>query len=655
MLSNISFKHALYFLSFVFVTGICIVSSSLIYSDYAHLDSLEKDRQRVEVALMADNVAHHFAVERGLSAGYVGSGNAATLAKLNEQRRVADGSLTTLKALNYQVLSSFQSLTDAIETQAQNKNNIRHDVDSRKAPTAFLFYSDLNAKALALMVESTVSLEHDELRQDLLGLYYLAKTKEHLGQLRGKANGMLASKNLSKASQSDLVLYYEFFTRYSKLAVNKPKFADNVKTILNSQKAQFVDDILAELSQAPEGALATNLPTPSEWFGASTEVIGQLKALIENHKLKLIERLRLEIESGQTKLWIESTLIIGLSLFVVLFTLRVIRGLTSKLATIQRTLETVTQNGDLTVRINDQSTDELALISQSVDRVLTSQGKLVKQLKDNIEEVSNKVATVGHVITSVNDEMTAANVSLQSIVTASNQVAQSTDDIQSSMHQTLSSIETLALNATTTQTITHDSKSSIDSLRAMNEKAFESAEHLNNKSQSIVSILDSINSIAEQTNLLALNAAIEAARAGESGRGFAVVADEVRQLAIRSKDATGEIGVVLESIKLEAASLQDVMKQIHEASTHTVTNSDKALDHIKGVSTQVKHIKGQLDSINSASDQQSLAANHVSDQVSEIGRETNAVIKNMHDLVDELKLLEKNNRVLLNNVAHFIL
>ncbi|WP_462169813.1 methyl-accepting chemotaxis protein [Pseudoalteromonas xiamenensis] len=655
MLSNISFKHALYFLSFVFVTGICIVSSSLIYSDYAHLDSLEKDRQRVEVALMADNVAHHFAVERGLSAGYVGSGSAATLAKLNEQRRVADGSLTTLKTLNNQVLSSFQSLTDAIETQAQNKNNIRHDVDSRKAPTAFLFYSDLNAKALALMVESIVSLEHDELRQDLLGLYYLAKTKEHLGQLRGKANGTLASKNLSKASQSELVLYYEFFTRYSKLAVNKPKFADNVKTILNSQKAQFVNDILAELSQAPEGAIATNLPTPSEWFGASTEVIGQLKALIENHKLKLIEKLRLEIESGQTKLWIESTLIIGLSLFVVLFTLRVIRGLTSKLATIQRTLETVTQNGDLTVRINDQSTDELALISQSVDRVLTSQGKLVKQLKDNIEEVSNKVATVGHVITSVNDEMTAANVSLQSIVTASNQVAQSTDDIQSSMHQTLSSIETLALNATTTQTITHDSKSSIDSLRAMNEKAFESAEHLNNKSQSIVSILDSINSIAEQTNLLALNAAIEAARAGESGRGFAVVADEVRQLAIRSKDATGEIGVVLESIKLEAASLQDVMKQIHEASTHTVTNSDKALDHIKGVSTQVKHIKGQLDSINSASDQQSLAANHVSDQVSEIGRETNAVIKNMHDLVDELKLLEKNNRVLLNNVAHFIL
>jgi methyl-accepting chemotaxis protein len=175
------------------------------------------------------------------------------------------------------------------------------------------------------------------------------------------------------------------------------------------------------------------------------------------------------------------------------------------------------------------------------------------------------------------------------------------------LHQTLNGIESLSQNAINTAEITNDSKQSIDAHREMNENAFNSAEILNAKSQSIVGILDSINSIAEQTNLLALNAAIEAARAGESGRGFAVVADEVRQLAIRSKDATGEIGVVLESIKLEAANLQSVMKQIHESSSHTVENSDLALTHIQSVSTQVGNIKTQLDYINNANDQQSLA------------------------------------------------
>ena len=97
--------------------------------------------------------------------------------------------------------------------------------------------------------------------------------------------------------------------------------------------------------------------------------------------------------------------------------------------------------------------------------------------------------------------------------------------------------------------------------QAVNETQ-DAMQELLTTSQTISTIVGTINSISEQTNLLALNAAIEAARAGELGRGFAVVADEVRTLAGNSQVSSNEIDNLVRTTVGKIEELASLIRRI---------------------------------------------------------------------------------------------
>ena len=90
------------------------------------------------------------------------------------------------------------------------------------------------------------------------------------------------------------------------------------------------------------------------------------------------------------------------------------------------------------------------------------------------------------------------------------------------------------------------------------------------KSDSIGSIVSSIDNIAKQTNLLALNASIEAARAGEAGRGFAVVAIEIDKLSKETGQSTKKIAQIVSEIQANIENVKIVMDEI--ASNESMVN-----------------------------------------------------------------------------------
>ena len=87
-------------------------------------------------------------------------------------------------------------------------------------------------------------------------------------------------------------------------------------------------------------------------------------------------------------------------------------------------------------------------------------------------------------------------------------------------------------------------------------------------------VVEIINTISSQINLLALNATIEAARAGEAGKGFAVVASEVKALANQTEKATGEIGMLIATMRAMTEQSADGIRNI---SNTIVTINDAAM------------------------------------------------------------------------------
>lgn len=151
----------------------------------------------------------------------------------------------------------------------------------------------------------------------------------------------------------------------------------------------------------------------------------------------------------------------------------------------------------------------------------------------------------------------------------------------------------------------------LSALQAANERSAQveqSVAELKSSVQKMRAVLTEIQQISDQTNLLALNAAVEAARAGEHGRGFAVVANEVRALAGKSADAAKDIKLLI----------NDSVDRI-DAGTKLADKSGEMLAHIN---QSVAQVAAMIESISSASREQTTGISQVHLAIADIDRVT---------------------------------
>jgi methyl-accepting chemotaxis protein-2 (aspartate sensor receptor) len=206
------------------------------------------------------------------------------------------------------------------------------------------------------------------------------------------------------------------------------------------------------------------------------------------------------------------------------------------------TAVTLVSHGDLTQPFHSTRDDEVGHLIREVEAMRGQFNRTlgtVRQSVDSINTASAEIAT-GNLDLSTRTEQTASNLqhAASSMEELTGTVRQSADSAQQANRLAASATEIARRGG------------------AVVGEVVSTMDQINASSKKIGDIIGVIDGIAFQTNILALNAAVEAARAGEQGRGFAVVASEVRSLAQRSAEAAKEIkGLIGASVeKVEGGS-----------------------------------------------------------------------------------------------------
>ncbi len=339
--------------------------------------------------------------------------------------------------------------------------------------------------------------------------------------------------------------------------------------------------------------------------------------------------------------------------------------------------------GNLYVNIEDNQSDEIAVVLQKFNSMVENIRSLISKVRissDSVVQDAEELAAFSKV-SQVTSSQTAIAVQ-QISQSASDQV---NDTILCVKHVTSLSedINKVVDNITHASDITINTKklsdSTLDSIKSLNIKAFETRKVSENITKTIKSlstemkeikkIIKLIVEIVEQTKLLSLNASIEAARSGETGKGFAVVAKNIKILADKSKRSLADISNIINTIQkkteetvisvadadsminlqLEAASEVDKsFRTIYNAMEEIINNMNSSHESLSKALVSKEYTLKSIDNIHMLSSDTASATQEVSvsacdqeagaEELATLALKLNDMARELNNIVDVFRI-----------------
>ncbi len=310
------------------------------------------------------------------------------------------------------------------------------------------------------------------------------------------------------------------------------------------------------------------------------------------------------------------------------------------------------EQGNLQVRTNIRSKDEIGQLGQSFNEMMERITTLVKQTNHSAQQVlvnaeelldsSKRTALSAKEISVATEEIASGASTLAVEAERGNDL---TNHIGGQMLQVVEANLQMGTSASEVRRVSEQGIeymsqliSKTSSTEMMTRSMVEKVDKLKESTNSIRKILEVLSSVSKQTNILSLNATIEAARAGAAGKGFMVVADEIRKLADQSRQSIGIVGTITETIQQEIDETVEVLSEAYPLFQEQIGSVKEADLIFKNVQNNMGGFISQLDGVTESIqqlEQSQLTLSEAMSSVSAVSQQSSATSEEVASLSTE--------------------
>ena len=271
-------------------------------------------------------------------------------------------------------------------------------------------------------------------------------------------------------------------------------------------------------------------------------------------------------------------------------------------------------NGNLQVELKQDYVGEFRILKEGITNIVESMTAVLT----NIKQSAGKVSTGA-------DDL--ANVSQALAESTTNQAA-AVEELTATSETVVEQVEANRIGAEKCAKGTEYVNTMMVANQEKMQKMTEAMDKINETSNKVVGIIQTIEEIADQTNLLSLNASIEAARAGEAGRGFAVVAGEIGKLADESSKAANNTrdlisvsieeikkgNLIVKEVKTSLQQVVDAVQGLNVITTESAKNAVLQAEHMKQISLGIEDISQGIQDNSEMAQQNSMTSEELASQ-----------------------------------------